>query len=296
MDTRRKQQTIHRPGTASGFGYWSGSDVQVEFRPAEQDTGVVFVRRDLADTVRIPASVKYRIPSSRRTTLAVGDSQVEMVEHILAALAGLQIDNCEVWVDAPEMPGCDGSSIAFVDALLEAGIVEQSAPRQQLQTGTVPRLGDSESWIETTPGDAGEFTVDYMLDYGANHPIGQQRLTMTITPESFAQDLANCRTFLTWEEAQWLQSQGLGTRATTSDLLVFGEHGVVDNQLRHPDECVRHKVLDLVGDLALSGCDLAGHVRAYRSGHRLNAELVGVLLGAEQESSAANHGQHKRSA
>lgn len=286
MDTRRKQQTIERTAQVSGFGYWSGSDVTVEFRPAAEDTGVVFVRRDLAEPVRIAARVQNRIESSRRTTLAVGDACVEMIEHILAALSGLHVDNCEVWVNAPEMPGCDGSSKAFVDALHDAGILPQTAARKVLHIRSNVRRGDSQSWIEAQPYAACGFTVDYMLDYGANHPIGQQRLMMPITPETFARDLSAARTFLTYQEAQWLQAQGLGSRATTKDLLVFGEEGVIDNELRHRDECVRHKILDLVGDLALSGCDLVGHVCAYRSGHRLNAELVRALLEAEARQNA----------
>ena len=120
--------------------------------------------------------------------------------------------------------------------------------------------------------------VKFRLDYGRENAIGRQTLAMRITPEGFRRELAPARTFLLKSEAEWLQQQGLGCRATARDLLVFDEHGPIDNQLRFPDECVRHKVLDLVGDFALAGCDIVGHVIAHRSGHRLNAGMVRALL------------------
>jgi UDP-3-O-acyl N-acetylglucosamine deacetylase len=238
---------------------------------------VVFIRRDLPHPVRIPARVEHRIEAPRRTTLRAAGASVEMVEHILAALAGLQIDNCEVCVDAAEMPGCDGSSLPFVEALDAAGIIAQPSPRATLIVREVTRLGNDESWIEARPAPGG-LSAKYRLDYGRDNAIGRQTLAMGITPDSFRRELAPGRTFMLKEEADWLRSQGLGKRATAQDLLVFDDLGPVENELRFPDECVRHKLLDLVGDLALAGCDLVGHFVAHRSGHRLNAELVRVLL------------------
>jgi UDP-3-O-acyl N-acetylglucosamine deacetylase len=278
MHARRYQQTISAPVSVAGFGYWSGRDVQVEFRPGQPDTGVVFVRRDLNPAARIPATLASRIETPRRTTLRSPRGSVEMVEHILAALSGVQIDNCEVWVDAPEMPGCDGSSLPFVEALLSAGIERQSAGRAQLIVREVTRLGDEECWIEARPANSGGFSIKYRLDYGRDNAIGRQTLALAITPDSFRRELAPARTFMLKAEAEWLQAQGLGLRPTSSDLLVFDAAGPIENELRYPDECVRHKVLDLVGDFALAGCDLVGHFVAHRSGHRLNAELLRVLL------------------
>lgn len=273
-----RQRTLARTAAVSGFGYWSGQDVHVEFRPAPPDTGVVFVRGDYETPVKIPALVENRVESPRRTELRAGGVSVAMVEHILAALSGLQIDNCEVWVDAEEMPGCDGSSLPFVEALLGAGIEQQASPRTYLVVRDITRIGNEDAWIEARPGRPGELSVKYRLDYGRENPIGRQTLAMTLSPEAFQRELAPCRTFLLKAEAEWLQSQGLGQRATTSDVLVFGDEGPIDNPLRFPDECVRHKVLDLVGDLALAGCQFVGQVTAHRSGHRLNADLVRVLL------------------
>jgi UDP-3-O-acyl N-acetylglucosamine deacetylase len=273
----RQQRTIGSAAQVTGFGYWTGRDVTVEFRPAPADTGIVFVRGDLARPVRIPAIVANRVEVPRRTSLSCNGASVDMIEHIMAALAGLRIDNCEVWVDRSEMPGCDGSSLAFVEALNGAGIVEQLAVRQRLYVEDLMRVGDETSWVEARPSRIDGFSIKVRLDYGRG-PIGRQSVHFVITPESFTKELASARTFLTLAEAEWLRKQGLGTRATYQDLLVYGDAGPIDNTLRYEDECVRHKALDLVGDLALSGCDLVGHFVAFCSGHRLNAELVKALL------------------
>lgn len=274
----RLQRTLQSIARVSGFGYWSGQDVTVEFRPAAESTGVVFVRGDLDPVRRIPATVGNRIETPRRTTLTNQGASVEMVEHILAALAGLQIDNCEVWVDAPEMPGCDGSSQAFVEALDGAGIQQQDAMRAQLIVRDVIRLGNEEAWLEARPAPGSQFCIKFRLDYGLQGPIGRQTYMQAITTNTFRSELASSRTFLLKQEADWLRNQGLAQRATTQDLLVFDDEGPIDNTLRFPDECVRHKILDLIGDLALTGCDLVGQFTAYRAGHRLNAELAKALL------------------
>lgn len=279
----RSQRTISRPVSVSGFGYWSGQDVRLEFRPAAPQTGIAFVRSDLPNPVRIPVHVANRIEIPRRTTLAVDGGSVEMVEHILAALSGCHIDNCEIWVDRPEMPGCDGSAQPFVEALNAAGVVEQNWPVRQLIIREITRVGNDESWVEARPAkrDAG-LTIKYKLDYGPDNVIGRQTIELPVTPESFRGELATARTFLLQAEADWLRSRGLGSRVSPADILVFGDTGPIDNTLRFEDECVRHKALDLVGDLALAGCEIVGHIIAYRSGHRLNADLVQALLAEGQ--------------
>ena len=259
--------------------------MRVEFRPAAVDAGVTFVRGDLAGAPRIAATVDQRIDAPRRTVLSSAGATVEMVEHILAALAGLEIDNCEVWVDAAEMPGCDGSSQAFVDALLTTEIVAQSATCRVLHVDQTVRMGSDDCWIEARPALRPGLTLQYRLDYGPASVIGRQTLSLAITPETFCRELSASRTFLSRSEADWLQAQGLAKRATYADLLVFGDDGPIDNVLRYPDECVRHKLLDLVGDLALAGQPISGHVVAYRSGHHLNAELVRNLLANQAAAS-----------
>ncbi len=235
----RKQRTLSAPVAIEGFGFWSGRDVRVEFRPAEAGSGIVFVRRDLPRAPRIPALVTHRIETPRRTTLSLAGGNVEMVEHILAALAGLQVDNCEIWVNDAEMPGCDGSSQPFVALLESAGIVEQDAVRPVLVVRSTTRLGDDDSWVEARPSTTGGMSVKFRLDYGTGNAIGRQSLQLAITPDSFRRELAASRTFMLEEEAHWLLSKGLGKRTTYQNLLVFSKDGPIENELRYRDECVR---------------------------------------------------------
>lgn len=275
----RRQRTIAATAEVAGFGYWSGRDVRVQFRPASPDTGLVFVRDDYDRPRRIPADVALRIEIPRRTSLAADGATVEMVEHVLAALHGLAIDNCEIWVNGAELPGCDGSSQPFVEALDAVGVVEQNVERSRLIVTEITRVGNEENWVEARPAVKGNgLNLRYKLDYGPNTPIGKQAIDIAITPEDFRRELASARTFIMEDEANWLRQRGLGARVTPKDLLIFGPEGLIDNELRFENECVRHKTLDLLGDLALAGCDLVGQFTAYKSGHRLNAELVKVLL------------------
>jgi UDP-3-O-[3-hydroxymyristoyl] N-acetylglucosamine deacetylase len=291
MDTSRRQRTIGGSATVAGFGYWSGRDVRVEFRSAAANSGIVFVRRDLPGSPRIPGHIAYRVEQPRRTSLRCGGAGVDMIEHVMAALGGLQIDNCEVWVDEAEMPGCDGSALPFVEAIDAAGIVEQDVPRPQRAVEEVIRLGDSECWIEARPAGDSSPRFEYHLDYGSQTSIGRQVYETTMTPDVFRRELAPSRTFMLKAEADWLLAHGVGHRTRAQDLLVYDGHGPIDNCERFRDECARHKLLDMLGDLALAGCDLAGHFTAHRSGHRLNAELVRILAGR-----AEGLGRWKRSA
>ena len=148
------------------------------------------------------------------------------------------------------------------------------------------RFGTEDCWIEVRPGAPGRTVLQYELDYGSGSPIGRQSLEILLSPRYFDMNLAPSRTFMLEREAAALQDRGLGLRTTFRDLLVFDADGPIGNQLRFPDECVRHKIVDMIGDLALAGCDLIGRFVAYRSGHRLNAELVRAIL-AEQRNEAA---------
>ena len=282
MDGTRNERTIAAAAAVEGIGYWSGRDVRVEFRPAPPRSGIVFVRADLPGRPRIPAAIANRSESPLRTVLRAGEAGVDMIEHVMAALAGLRIDNCEIHVNQSEMPGVDGSALPFVRALQGAGIVEQDAPRRVIWIRRAIRLGDDKSWIEARPSSSGGTTIQYELDYGSGNPIGRQSLEILLSPRFFPLNLAPSRTFLLEREAAALQAQGLGLRATFDDLLVFDAAGPINNSLRFPDECVRHKILDMIGDLALAGCDLVGKLVAYRSGHRLNGELVRAVLADEE--------------
>ncbi|MAT68970.1 MAG: UDP-3-O-[3-hydroxymyristoyl] N-acetylglucosamine deacetylase [Planctomycetaceae bacterium] len=272
------QQTLAAPAVVHGFGYYSGLDVRVEFRPAAVDAGITFVRTDLGPSARIPVRSDLRVDVPRRTNLRLRGAEVAMVEHVLAALAGLHIDNCEVHVDQAEMPGCDGSALAFVEAIQAAGIKSQDAPARTLAVTRAVRIEHGNCWIEAAPDPSGALRIEYRLDYQHDAVLGRQTASTVVTPDSFSRELAPCRTFLLASEADQLRAAGLGQRVTSRDVLVFGEQGVIDNELRFANECARHKALDVLGDLALTGCRVSGHIVAYRSGHRLNAALAVRLL------------------
>ncbi|MFM8495549.1 MAG: UDP-3-O-acyl-N-acetylglucosamine deacetylase [Planctomycetia bacterium] len=272
----RSQQTVRRSAVVVGKGYWSGVENRVEIRPAAAGSGVVFVRDDIAPPLRMAATVGNRIDAVARTNLAVDGVRVEMVEHLLSALAALGVDCCAVSLTADELPRLDGSSQAFVDAIDAVGLVAVDGLVDPIIVSERMRVGDEEAWVEVLPPRFPGLSVDYVLDYGPG-PIGRQEFSLEITPESYRRELAAARTFITVEEAGRLRAAGLGLDVTMQDLVVFGPDGPIDNRLRWPDECVRHKVLDLVGDLALAGRPIHGHVRAYRSGHRLNAALASRL-------------------
>jgi len=278
MSHSRTQQTIRRPIEVVGFGYWSGKEVRVEFRPASVGTGITFVRDDLGPEASIPGRVEYRTDVLRRTNLSLSGVQVEMVEHIMAALAGLQIDNCEVGVDQAEMPGCDGSAIEFVDALLGVGLQEQDEEVSHLEITETLRLTSGEAWIEAHPVANGSYSVEFELDYPEDPAIGRQAAAVEVTPEQFRRELAPCRTFVLQREAEEMVRRGLGEHVTPRDLLIFDQQGVVENELRFENECARHKALDLIGDLALTGHAIVGRIVAYRSGHKLNAALAQELV------------------
>jgi UDP-3-O-[3-hydroxymyristoyl] N-acetylglucosamine deacetylase/3-hydroxyacyl-[acyl-carrier-protein] dehydratase len=276
--TARRQRTIAREAEVRGVGFVTEADVRLRFLPAEPETGLKFRRVDLPGRPEVPAHVQHVTPRPRRTTLERGPAVVEMVEHVLAALAGLRIDNCVVEIDAAETPGCDGSSRAFVEALAEAGAVDQDRPRPALLVDRPITVRDGDATLTALPaGGDDRLVFSYHLDYPA--PVGRQSRCEEINPDRFRSEIAPSRTFLLAPEADAMRRAGLGRRISESDLLIFGDDGPINNPLRYPDECVRHKLLDMVGDLALAGVDLVGHVVAHRSGHKLNAALVRALLG-----------------
>ena len=276
---QRSQQTIRRCVETSGIGFLTGANVTLRFIPAPANYGIAFQRIDCDGTEPIPARIEHVVSRQRRTAIEYQGVTVEMIEHVLAALAGLRVDNCLVQLDAPEPPGFDGSSQIVADCLLEAGIIEQDELRPVLFVEDDLRVsGDADDCeILAKPLARPILAIGYHLDYGARSPIPPQHLTVEITPATFIDELAFARTFILESEIDSLRARGYGQRTTTKDLLVFAADGLIDNRLRTPDECVRHKILDCLGDFALIGCDLCGCFSAFRSGHRLNHDVVRQL-------------------
>ncbi len=234
----------------------------------------------------VPARVDYLASRPRRTSLRNGTAGVETIEHCLAACAGLGIDNLQIEVNGPELPSGDGSSQHFLQALVSAGIVEQQAERRVIKVTEPIHVARGESEIAALPCGEPGLHIIYELDYGPG-PIGRQVLAIDLTPETFTNSLAASRTFVTDAEAEQLRQAGLGTHLGYQDILVFGPDGPVENPVRWPDECVRHKILDLIGDLTLAGRPLQARVYARRSGHSLNHELVKQILASQEAAELA---------
>jgi UDP-3-O-acyl N-acetylglucosamine deacetylase len=271
----RTQRTIAREVEVSGIGFLTGADVRLRFRPAPAGHGITFLRTDCLDAVPVPALVEFTVPRERRTAIEYRGVAIEMIEHVMAALAGLRVDNCAVELDAPEPPGCDGSSLQFAEALCDAGFVDLGEARRRLVIRhDVSISSENRGQSIRATRDPCSLTLGYSLNYGPSSPIAAQQVCFEITPEVFLSELAFSRTFILEDEVASLRALGYGRRTTPRDLLIFGAEGVIDNALRADDECARHKTLDCLGDFALIGCDLVGAIHASRSGHRLNAELV----------------------
>lgn len=274
MMVHRNEHTLASPCVVSGRGYWTGRHVHVTCSPAAQGTGIVLARADLPGEPTCPAKLEFADGVTFRTNLRRGEASFEMVEHLLAALRGLEIDNCLVTTDGSELPGLDGSASAWVDALQSAGLVIQAASRPPARIETPIRVETDGGWIAAEPITGDDPIFEYHLDYGDNAVIAPQSFRILLTPRQFTQHVATARTFVTRRQADELRAGGLAMHVTHQDLLVIDESGPVDNAFRFRDECARHKTLDLIGDLSLVGVQVIGRFTSHRGGHRLNAMLA----------------------
>ncbi len=288
------QRTISREVSVVGPGLFSGEPATLTFVPAAEDAGIMFVREQDEKVAHIQALVANVLKRPRRTCLRNGTLHIETVEHCLAALSGLQIDNATVRITGGhigELPGGDGSSMPFVDALQEAGIVEQSAQKHPLIIKKPLQVGIGDATLAALPGPTDRLEVIYT--YEAGPPIGRQTVSFTLD-DDFATQLAPARTFVFEQEAKELQARGLGKHLSPKDLLVISPDGPIDNAFRFPDECARHKALDLIGDLYLVGRPIRGRLIAHKSGHELNHLLARKLV--EQDETGARQALVQRDA
>jgi len=253
----------------------------------------VFCRTDLPEAPTVPARHEFVLKAPRRTVLGHGTTPLaETIEHLMAALAGLQIDNCRIELNAPEVPSFDASSRIFCDAILETGIQQLSTPIVSFDAAsTLIEQGSGGQSLVMRPYMKSLLAVTWNLDYGARSPIPAQVYSAEVTPEIFVRELAAARTFVLDSEIKALKSLGYGKHLTNNDLLVCSANGKWNNRLRWQDECVRHKLLDCIGDLALSGYPLRGHIAAVRSGHKLNHQMAVSIAGLVEGDT-----QHRRSA
>jgi UDP-3-O-[3-hydroxymyristoyl] N-acetylglucosamine deacetylase/3-hydroxyacyl-[acyl-carrier-protein] dehydratase len=278
-----RQKTVSREASLSGPGLFSGETATVTFAPAEPDSGITFLREQDGKVATIPATVYNVQRRPRRTCLKNGTLFVETVEHCMAALAGLGIDNAIVKVSGGsigELPGGDGSSQPFVQTIQEAGVVEQDEMVRPLIIHKPVQVSADGATLAALPGPTDKLEVIY--DFEAKPPIGRQVISFHLGDDDFISQLAPARTFVFEEEARELHARGLGQHLTPRDLLVISGNGPIDNEFRFADECARHKVLDLIGDLFLIGRPVRGRIVACKSGHALNHLLARKLLEQDQ--------------
>lgn len=285
------QKTIQKPVAVEGPGLFSGVPCRMRFCPAPEDTGVVFVRTDTLSAVEIPAEIDCLAQRPHRTTSLTRDNvSVETVEHVLAAVAGLEIDNLRIELSAEEVPSLDGSCLPFVRALQEAGVEEQDVETDPFVIEEPIVVSEGDLTLSALPGPTDSLELIYDLEYPLPS-IGRQVMSFRLGRDDFVRMLAPARTFLLTEEARLFQSQGLGKHLSARDVLVMQDDGPLDNELRFPDEHVRHKMVDLLGDLMLLGRPLRGRIVAARTGHAQNHELVRRLKQAAAETRQAGAGE-----
>jgi UDP-3-O-acyl N-acetylglucosamine deacetylase len=256
--------TVASAGKISGRGLHTGEPGAVSIAPAPAGTGLTFFKNGR----RLPG---IAVDSARCTAIGSGDDRVLTVEHLLAALAGLGVTDATLEIEGPEIPGLDGSAAKFSEWIASLGIQKLSGEAPVFRVKEPVFCHEGTAAIAAYPGEG--FSICYTLDY--DHPaLKAQTVEFTLTPGAFLKEIAPARTFCTAEEAVSVRAKGLGLGADASNTLVIGESGPVEGAYRFPDECARHKVLDLIGDLALSGFRLEGRIVAVRSGHALNRKLV----------------------
>jgi len=271
------QRTIAEKISRTGIGLHSGEPVQLTLHPARADAGIVFARTDLHEPVDVPALHSAVTSTRLATTLGAGDATIGTVEHLLAALVGLGIDNVRVEVDGPEIPVMDGSAASFVFLIRAAGVFEQDVPRRSLRIRRPIEVRDGDRAIRVEP--AHDLRVSYSVDFA--HPaIGRQQLRgLAIDGELFEQEICRARTFGFLREVEVLWRNGLARGGNLDNTVVLDDFRVLNRDgLRWPDEFVRHKVLDLLGDLALLGMPVEGHIVVERGGHALHQRFVRTLL------------------
>lgn len=297
-----EQQTIRQAASGSGIGLHTGCQATITFKPAEVGTGVRFVRIDLKDSPEVPADIDHVVGLERGTTLQKGEARVHTVEHVLAAVAGLQIDNLIIELDNIEPPVFDGSARPFVDILLQGGIVSQSQPKNFFEIDAHVSYSEKDRGVDIVVVPSDQFRITYMVDY-KNPALGTQYTSLVSLEEEFVEEFAPARTFCFLSEVELLKERGIIKGGGLDSAIVIcdrdldeaeltrlksvfaltgnvflGSNGILnDRPLRFYNEPVRHKAVDLIGDLFLIGAPIKGHILAARSGHAANVALAKKL-------------------
>jgi len=268
------QRTLDHSIRCSGIGLHSGRKIELVLHPAEENAGITFVRSDLG--IEFPAKAEYVTDTRLCTTIGKGEAQISTVEHLLSALAGLGVDNARIEVSGAEVPIMDGSSAPFVFLIQCAGIREQSAAKKVLRILKHVEVKDGNKRCALYP--AAGFKISYLLDY--DHPLLRKRqVSIDFSRQAYTREISRARTFGFLHEVEALQKAGLALGGSLENAIVLDTHRVVnEGGLRYEDECVRHKILDTLGDLALSGYPIVGAFEGELTGHDMNHQLVTTLL------------------
>jgi UDP-3-O-[3-hydroxymyristoyl] N-acetylglucosamine deacetylase len=270
----RPQRTLRRPISCAGIGLHSGNKVALSLKPAQADSGVRFRRADLGG-LEVAATVKHVGGIKYATGLTHDAVRVDTVEHLLAALVSLGVDNVIVELNSPEVPIMDGSAAPVIYLIQEAGVRQLASPRRYLKVLRPMALSRGDKRIALYPSD--HFKVTYSIAY--DHPLlRHQSRTIRITEDSFVEEIAPARTFTFLKEVEMLRQQGLALGGSLENAIVIGDTGVLNNALRFDDEFVRHKILDVIGDMALVGHPVIGHLVAHRGGHALHTAFAAHVL------------------
>lgn len=270
----RPQRTIKNEVSFEGIGLHTGRYARVTLKPASRDNGITFIRSD-KNTV-IKAHVGSVIDTAFATTIGQDGAKIRTVEHIMAALAGLGIDNIFVDVDGPEIPILDGSSTELISIILQAGIAKQGKKRPYLRIKRPIIFDDGNSKVAALPYEGRRITYSIFFNH---YGFGEQRLSIEINEETFAREIAPARTFGFLKDIEYLRTNGLAKGGSLENAIILGENGVLNSSgLRFKDEFVRHKVLDSIGDLAILGFPIYGHIIANKSGHSTNIKFLKKLL------------------
>jgi UDP-3-O-[3-hydroxymyristoyl] N-acetylglucosamine deacetylase len=272
---RARQRTLKRSVALRGIGVHSNASAQMTLHPASANTGIVFEFCRAAP--QLAATWARVVDTTLRTTLGQDGARVSTVEHLLSACAGLGVDNLRVQIDGPELPAFDGSAAAFIDAFDKAEIVEVPRARPTLKVLTPVRVQHNRSFAEFLPAQQG-LTLDVEIDFAAP-VIGRQRKILTLDPGTFRRELSRARSFGFLRDLSSLRAQGLALGASLDNTVALLDDAVLNPEgVRFADECVRHKMLDALGDLALVGAAITGIFRSYRGGHALNVAAVRALM------------------
>ena len=269
------QSTIRKKVHCSGVGLHSGGSINMTLSPAGPNAGIRFVRKDLGSDRLIPAFMNRVIDSNLATTISEGYSSIATTEHLLAAINGLSIDNITIEVDGPEVPIMDGSSAPFIDLLLEAGIQQQKSYRRLVKITREISFREGDRHISIYPYDGFKVTAEINFKHDA---IKRQVYSMTVSPRKFVAEISRARTFGFLKDVKMLQENGLALGASLDNAVGIDRNGILNKEgLRYENEFVRHKIIDIIGDMALLGCPVLGHIVAYKSGHSLHLKLMETI-------------------